>query len=230
MGWEWRCFSLLSTHYPGEPLPIPPTAREDVYFPASPSLGVKLRNGAGLLEVKERTEPPQKMPGLKGNAEYWSGDLVSTDAETFLRHRCPDRPTGVRVHVRKRRAHTRYGEETEAIFMAFLEGRFEPVLIERYFSVSIESDLGTISAHVADTPVPDGAIIAGYPTVVLDVARRACAASSDAPTSVGSLNVGLSSASTPADHVPQAAGFAAPAPVQPGLGGAVRSLGPMDFR
>ena len=68
--WEWRYFA---------PSPLPADAselrgcREDVYFPASSTAGLKLRRGKGKLEVKLCHETCA-IAG-RGQAECWSKQL-----------------------------------------------------------------------------------------------------------------------------------------------------------
>ena len=67
--WEWRCFYPLEPLAEGQALPLE-GYREDVYFPAGPEIGVKLRDGKGKLEVKLR----QQEFAIEGHAkaEKWS--------------------------------------------------------------------------------------------------------------------------------------------------------------
>lgn len=92
------------------------------------------------------------------------------------------RPLPVRVLCRKSRRHTCSGEETDCIFLAYVDGQpDEPVLVERYHSVSIElGRVEDIRKEVMKTAVPAGATIAGYPAIVADIGRTALAQSATA--------------------------------------------------
>eukprot|EP00931_Biecheleriopsis_adriatica_P120678 TRINITY_DN95796_c0_g1_i1.p1 TRINITY_DN95796_c0_g1~~TRINITY_DN95796_c0_g1_i1.p1 ORF type:complete len:318 (+),score=50.45 TRINITY_DN95796_c0_g1_i1:177-1130(+) len=194
--WEWRFFETSSL-----PAEAPwPRQRRDVYFPASEAAGLKLRNGQGRLEMKFRTQSSDASASLPGPAECWvksmhGGCLASPTAqveaaqvdagacalaaaksaqELFeLGH---GHPVPVRVMCCKNRTYDSHGEVVDCVFAAYIDGfPSRPVLVERYRSLCIE---GPSLARVAESvqrlgPLPQGAIVGGYPSMVQDIARRA---------------------------------------------------------
>lgn len=73
MGWEWRFFSPLPIEAGALPLE---GEREDVYFPATEEVGLKLRRGEGELEAKLRTDCLE-IEG-RGTAEKWRKRCLPT--------------------------------------------------------------------------------------------------------------------------------------------------------
>merc|ERR1719421_487609 len=69
MAWEWLYFVKTCLPEDGT-LPLE-GKREDIYFPASESVGVKLRNGIGSVEVKLRTQASDADGCLPAPAEFW---------------------------------------------------------------------------------------------------------------------------------------------------------------
>lgn len=67
MGWEWRYFVRSDT-------PVAAGNREDIYFPCGAGLGLKLRNGDGMLEEKTRKKVAL-IEGM-GEAEKWKKQLL----------------------------------------------------------------------------------------------------------------------------------------------------------
>jgi len=99
----------------------------------------------------------------------------------------------VRVRCRKRRTHTQTGERTECVFLVDDAGAAAaaaaaavasgggggaaaappaPLTIERWLSVSIEvEDKEALRQLVLREPLPEGAIITGYPGIIAHIAR-----------------------------------------------------------
>ena len=151
MGWEWRYFV---------PSMMPATAdalrgcREDVYYAATAGAGLKLRDGAGELEVKRRTKTA--LIAGRGEAEKWkkrihrgcitaAGDLdvaacvAQTGRSATELFGQGGAPLAARVLCRKDREHTSHGERTDCLLLGFVgRGAAEPVLVERWTSVSVE--------------------------------------------------------------------------------------------
>ncbi|CAE7216244.1 DHRS13, partial [Symbiodinium sp. CCMP2592] len=170
---------------PDGPLPLA-GKREDLYFPTGASLGLKLRNGAGALEAKRR------LRRSKEGVELWVKtlhegctaasshgprlelaaakelELAPEEVESIGTAELP-----MLVRCRKSRRITDFGEEVDCVFIA--ETDMSVVLAERYQSISVESprleDIGPIVQQLG--PVPEGAIVAGYPAIVQAVADRA---------------------------------------------------------
>jgi len=188
--WEWRYFA---------PSPLPADAselracREDVYFPASSTAGLKLRRGKGKLEVKLCHETCA-IAG-RGQAECWSKQLSGgctsargaidpqacavavglPEAELF-----DPAPLPVRVLCRKDRVHTAHGERTDCLLLAFAADREAggdeepPILVERWTTVSVEiGSLPRLAEVVQQTELPAGGVVGGYPAMVVDFGRRA---------------------------------------------------------
>eukprot|EP01062_Namystynia_karyoxenos_P006081 TRINITY_DN12124_c0_g1_i3.p1 TRINITY_DN12124_c0_g1~~TRINITY_DN12124_c0_g1_i3.p1 ORF type:complete len:240 (+),score=84.15 TRINITY_DN12124_c0_g1_i3:75-722(+) len=207
MGWEWRYFTPLRRLSRGAAQPLPAraaadfagrqAARVDLYFPASNSAGLKLRNGTGALEVKtlQGTSAEGDLPAGKGKAERWEKrlyeDCVTTAADgvpAVVPAACAaatgrsatelfgpgGEPLPVRIEVHKDRVHTDTGEDTTVTFVAKLPGRAEPVLVERHRSISVElKDPAAIAKQLHKVEIPEGSVICGYPEMVMLVARRA---------------------------------------------------------
>jgi hypothetical protein len=194
MAWEWRYFQPMPAPDDG-PLPLQ-GKREDVYFPAGNDMGMKLRNGSGELEVKSRTQCSNANGKLPSPAEYWVKTIHSDCLDTHSQepqvdsaacaralgrpaHQLFDKGAGqplpVRVLCRKSRRHTKHGEEVDCLFIATVNGQNgRHSLIERFRSVSVEGSLESVAAVVCSMgPVPENAIVGGYPTIVQDIAQRA---------------------------------------------------------
>eukprot|EP01051_Picozoa_sp_SAG22_P020324 SAG22_NODE_4063_length_1401_cov_1.186636_1_plen_201_part_01 len=191
MGWEWRYFVPSAELAGAEALN---GCREDVYFAATTGAGLKLRDGAGELEVKLRTDTVA-IAG-RGEAEKWkkrhhrgcvssSGGLDTLDVEACVAE------TGLsaadlfgqggaplaRVLCRKDRVHTRHGERTDCLLLGFVGAAAAPALVERWTSVSVEiGDPQALARVVQQTELPDGAVVCGYPGHLAAFARRTLAA------------------------------------------------------
>lgn len=194
MGWEWRYFVRIPLPDDGS-LPLE-GKREDIYFPAGEAAGLKLRNGRGDLEVKLRIRSSDADGSLPSPAEYWDKNLhagslvgqaqeVQIDGEACARAvgkpagelfvAGGGRPQPVRVLCRKHRHYCRYGEEVDCVFIAIVDGQAgRPALVERFRSVSVEGSIESIAKVVKGMgPLPEDAIVAGYPTIVQSIAHRA---------------------------------------------------------
>eukprot|EP01065_Artemidia_motanka_P012497 TRINITY_DN16885_c0_g1_i1.p1 TRINITY_DN16885_c0_g1~~TRINITY_DN16885_c0_g1_i1.p1 ORF type:complete len:217 (+),score=60.70 TRINITY_DN16885_c0_g1_i1:50-652(+) len=194
MGWEWRYFARRAL--PADGAKFLAGHREDVYFPGTASVGMKLRDGGGSLEVKVRSDQsePSDLPPSCGTAEKWKKSMYEGcvkrgkgEAPRLDGDRCAAvtgmsatelfgegaQPLPVRVHCRKDREHTATGERTDTVFLAFLDGVEEPVLVERYLSVSVECRVREMREQLAGMSLPPDAWIGGYPGIVVDIARRA---------------------------------------------------------
>lgn len=203
MSWEWRYFVQTALPADGS-LPLQ-GQREDVYFPASEAAGIKLRNGQGHLEVKLRTRVSDAGVSLPGRAEYWvkdlhDGCLVREKGEVHVDAAACARSVGkpvqelfssgsgsvlpVQVLCRKKRRHSRYGEEVDCVFIAIIDGQAgRPALVERYQSVSVEGGCLESIAKVVNGmgPLPSCARVGGYPAIVQDIAQRALSQTTPAP-------------------------------------------------
>eukprot|EP00937_MAST-01D_sp_MAST-1D-sp2_P008158 g8158.t1 len=148
MGWEWRYWIAPEQDW----TPVHPKdgggaeeVREDIYFPCGADVGLKLRAGAGGLEVKLRTKAIQ-LAG-RGCAEKWKKAVLGSAVVTRIgngafikagehaRIACAfgaehesalsealqcnqQRFAGLRVHCRKRRRFTALGERTHCTLIA----------------------------------------------------------------------------------------------------------------
>lgn len=177
--WEWRYFVKDNVHGPFH--------REDIYFPASPSLGLKLRNGdTRWLEVKVLLEQRDNGVGLwhklltRDCVNASTKQLVDVEAALFavfrVRSELPEQHLlahkGLRVHCLKRKSNTPTGEECQCTFTVYLPGATAPALVESYHSISVElEDPDRISRHLP--PLPQGARVASFPQLVTDLATQA---------------------------------------------------------
>eukprot|EP00756_Hemistasia_phaeocysticola_P039327 Hpha_TRINITY_DN16809_c0_g3::TRINITY_DN16809_c0_g3_i1::g.151796::m.151796 len=78
VGWEWRCF-VREKKGKEEPAAVKDGTenRADIYFPAGRTVGLKLRNGEGDLEIKlchDATQEGELGAGF-GKAELWTKSL-----------------------------------------------------------------------------------------------------------------------------------------------------------
>ena len=204
MGWEYRYFvplpddraALLRRSIGGQ-------LREDVYFPCSATVGVKVRNGdLEELEVKTMVES-QALQGDAGNVEKWkkvslrghvtdggdAGPRLSSAAA--LAHQlggaeqdlwaafegsCP----ALRVFLLKDRTRTAFGEVTDILLRAFGDGHEQAVLEETYCTYCMEIGNPTkVQQRLADDAAlrpPAGAFLGGYPALVVEFTKRALAA------------------------------------------------------
>jgi 8-oxo-dGTP pyrophosphatase MutT (NUDIX family) len=158
--------------------------RRDVYFPASPAVGLKLRNGRGKLEAKIRKDLAAMGGDGGGYADRWKktmhdpcgcvsaseGVLSSRQCADLLKLRPeqvfavpgkesePPLPGNVVVYCRKNRTLTSYGESTVCEFtvLALLgDGRQQTLLVEHYQSHSAElQDVKELARVVASLEIP----------------------------------------------------------------------------
>ncbi|CAJ1343809.1 unnamed protein product [Effrenium voratum] len=111
-------------------------------------LGLKLRNGEGHLEVKQRLRTAE-------GAELWSKRLLGPLAEGRLgvEQRAElglEELGGPLVRVRKQRSWTEVGEEVDCLFITEVDGK---TWAERYVSVSVESC--DLQVHLGAWPTND---------------------------------------------------------------------------
>lgn len=201
MGWEYRYFVPLSRQHAA----ILSQPREDVYFPCDSSTGMKLRDGDGSeLEVKQLVAFEEI--GSFGSVEKWkkvilpgrelvtrSGedDWKLANTETLVRalptpcgEVWRDYPEGrqppVRVYVGKTRTRKDFGEVTDVVLRARLDGRRDVVLEEFYRSYCIEigepSKVRSKLTTDASLQPPADAFRGGFPALVAQFALRALAA------------------------------------------------------
>jgi len=198
MGWEWRYFVFLESLPVAGPEQIPLAGkREDIYFPASKMVGLKLRHGQGMLEAK-LCKKARPIAG-RGNAEKWDKSLhggcveerrssgghsvpyliveavagATRWREDELFEATSTACMSLRVHVRKNRKHTATGESTELVIVVYDEGSEVPLAIERWHTVSVEiRGFELLSEAVLATELPEGALVTGYPGLVATIASR----------------------------------------------------------
>lgn len=201
-GWEWRYFAELPMPEGGWRTFLA-GAREDIYFPSGPAVGLKLRNGKGELELKIRRETSH-VTDEACNTSSQTQEKASTSCprgigigcaekwEKFLCKNCLEdqrmltavlrrlgapvnevQLSGIRVHCRKARKHTFYGEETDLLFLVYPSPDSEPALVRRYASRSVElARLEDVMRVAGDLGVPPGAMVTGYPGVVDFIAKE----------------------------------------------------------
>jgi hypothetical protein len=205
MAWEWRYFVKTCLPEDGT-LPLE-GKREDIYFPASESAGFKLRNGSGGVEVKLRTRTSDADGCLPAPAEFWQKSIHSgcvAKLERGEKHVVLDaaacaKAVGssqkdvfsggcslpINVLCRKKRRHTRLGEDVDCLFIAVLQGHTKPLLVERFQSICVEStDLKYVVKAVRDLgSLPSDAIVGGYPKIVQEIVQRSMQVASELSSS-----------------------------------------------
>ena len=183
--------------------------REDCYFPCSDDRGVKIRDGDGdRLEVKTRRQSTEIGVGVGnwGSVEFWTKEIIEVGPAFVEKHReswrlfnpelltqrleidgkqmwrdyADCRSPGVRVQMAKARTVTNYGESTDVLLKAFVDGHQGAVLQEAYCSICVEIGIPEkVEMRLMDDPSlqpPAGAFIGGYPALVKRCAERALAA------------------------------------------------------
>lgn len=200
MGYEFRWFepapqAAASLHAAAGRL------RKDIYFPATDSVGLKLRNGKGELELKTCrsrsasslcdgaielwTKTYVKSKGVYSGGRIVDSELLSARIEACAKGVWVDwdeqRGPPLTVHVTKQRTNTAFGEqeleEATLLLQATRCDTLEVVLEEAWRSVAVEvGSAQAIAATVESLPnlqPPAGAVVGGYPRMVALFARCA---------------------------------------------------------
>jgi protein-tyrosine phosphatase len=150
------------------------------------------RLNSSVLEFCLYCSDPCSNVGLSPRSRYWEKELydgcivtkpaiqldavAATNATGLTTPELFADPTmeGVHVLCRKDRTYTHCGEQTECLFIAYALDRDDPVLVERWVSISVEvSDLQELTREVGATDLPETAIVGGFPSFVRKFAARA---------------------------------------------------------